>query len=502
VLRILKQRSLAALRKEVEPADAEALGRFVPAWQGVADVGAQPTAGGLDRLYEVIGQLQGVPVPASVLERDVLASRVRNYAPRLLDDLLAAGEVMWVGAGSLGRDDGRIVLALRDQAAVLLPRLGHGGVLGTGPGGRAPVEHSDLHEHLRSVLGARGACFFRELGRAGTPDTEVLEALWDLVWAGEVTGDGFAAVRATTGSGTGAARRKRAAPGARGSSRSRPRLGHLSVLGPPRGQGRWSLVGRELDLGGGPATGEDSPRPVADPRASTEAGVAVAGLLLERHGILTREAVRGEGVPGGFAGIYPVLRTMEEAGRIRRGYFVAGMGGAQFALPGAVDRLRSVRDAPAPLPAPGPEDGLDGPAPDGWAADGFGDERWHPDDPGRPRRPPAGPPVLVLAATDPANAYGLSLPWPRKGPSRVAGAYVIFVEGRITAYLERGGRGLVALREFDGQWEEHLVAALSSLVTSGRWSRLALERYPDELEAVLRAGEFTPTPKGLVRYGA
>jgi ATP-dependent Lhr-like helicase len=315
-------------------------------------------------------------------------------------------------------------------------------------------------------------------------------------------------VRATTGSGTGAPRRKGRAPGPRGSSRPRPRLGHLSVLGPPRGQGRWSLVGRELDLGPGPADGDDIPRPVADPRASTEAGVAVAGLLLERHGILTREAVRGEGVPGGFAGIYPVLRTMEEAGRIRRGYFVAGMGGAQFALPGAVDRLRSVRDAPAPTPAPEPGDpGHDGPGSElsvaaGWAPDGFGDERWHPDDPGRPRRPPAGPPVLVLAATDPANAYGLSLPWPRKGPSRVPGAYVVFVEGRITAYLERGGRGLVALREFDGQWEEHLVAALSSLVASGRWSRLALERYPEELEAVLRAGEFTPTPKGLVRYGA
>jgi ATP-dependent Lhr-like helicase len=512
VLRILKQRSLAALRKEVEPADAEALGRFVPAWQGVADVGAQPVAGGLDRLYEVIGQLQGVPLPASVLERDVLASRVRNYTPRLLDDLLAAGEVMWVGAGSLGRDDGRIVLALRDQAAMLLPRLGHGGVLGTGPGGRAPTEHGDLHQHLRSVLRARGACFFRELGRPGTPDTEVLEALWDLVWAGEVTGDGFAAVRATTGSGTGATRRKGRGPGTRGSSRPRPRLGQLSALGPPRGQGRWSLVERELDLGAGPTDGEEASRPIPDPRASTEAGVAVAGLLLERHGILTREAVRGEGVPGGFAGIYPVLRTMEEAGRIRRGYFVAGMGGAQFALPGAVDRLRSVRDAPVQASEPGPtseprDSELDGAGPDrqaatGWAADGFGDQRWHPDDPGRSRRPPAGPPVLVMAATDPANAYGLSLPWPRKGPSRVAGAYVVFVEGRITAYLERGGRGLVALRELDGQWEEHLVAALSSLVTSGRWSRLALERYPDELEAVLRAAEFTPTPKGLVRYGA
>lgn len=335
----------------------------------------------------------------------------------------------------------------------------------------------------------------------------MLEALWDLVWAGEVTGDGFAAVRATTGSGTGAPRRKsRSSAGARGSSRARPRLGHLSALGPPRGQGRWSLVERELGLDAGVlAAGDDGrqpevPRSTGDPRASTAAGVAVAGLLLERHGILTREAVKGEGVPGGFAGIYPVLRTMEEAGRIRRGYFVAGMGGAQFALPGAVDRLRSVRDGPSPAPD---DAGFSEPGPSvAVLSQPEGDDRWGLEELGRPRRSPAGPAVLVLAATDPANAYGLSLPWPQKGPSRVAGAYVIFVEGRISAYLERGGRGLVALREFDGRWEEALAGALSSLVTSGRWSRLALERYPTELDGVLRAAEFTPTPKGLIRYGA
>jgi ATP-dependent helicase Lhr and Lhr-like helicase len=224
----------------------------------------------------------------------------------------------------------------------------------------------------------------------------------------------------------------------------RPRLGSLAALGPPRGQGRWSLVEREL-----------AP---ADP---TGAGVAIAGLLLERYGVLTRDAVRGEGVPGGFAGIYPVLRAMEESGRIRRGYFVAGLGGAQFALPGAVDRLRSVRDSAA------------------------GD----------------GSSVLILAATDPANAYGLILPWPVKGPQRVAGAWVVLVDLLASLYVERGGKGLVALREFDGRWEEAAVAALADGVASRRWSRLVLQRYPEALEPYLKGAAFVPSPKGLVRYG-
>jgi ATP-dependent Lhr-like helicase len=464
VLRILRQRSLAALRQEVAPAETEVLARFLPAWQGVAAVGGDPPAAGLDRLYEVIGQIQGVPIPASVLERDVLAARVRNYSPRLLDELLAAGEVLWVGAGTLGRDDGRVVLAQRDQAALLLPRLGYGPSvlasrpgLSSGPGDGGPGRGDqgdvgpegdgrvELHDHLRDVLGRRGACFFRELGLAGFSDLEVVEALWDLVWAGEVTGDAFAAVRATTARSRGATSRRRARTAPAIGARPRPRLGSLSALGPPRGQGRWSLVAREI-----------GPEVVT----ATEAGVAVTGLLLERHGVLTRDAARGEGLPGGFAGIYPVLRTMEEAGRIRRGYFVAGLGAAQFALPGAVDRLRSFKD-------PGPNDTS----------------------------------VHVLAATDPANAYGVSLPWPVKGPSRAAGAYVVLCGGMPSLYLERGGRGLLALRDHDGTWEAAAVAGLDWLVASGRTPRLSLQRYPEPLDAVLRDAGFTPTPKGLVRYG-
>ncbi|HVM01099.1 MAG TPA: DEAD/DEAH box helicase, partial [Acidimicrobiales bacterium] len=407
VLRVLRQRSLAALRREVEPTAPEALARFLPAWHGVG-----LDAGGLDRTFEVVAQLQGVAVPASVLERDVLAARVRGYSPRLLDELLAAGDVMWVGAGPLGRDDGKVVLLLRGTP---LAR--------SAPVGQAP--EGGEHDRLRERLASRGACFFREL--AGADDRATLDALWDLVWAGEVTNDSFAAVRALR-----AGRRSRPA--------GRPRVGSLGVVGPPTGQGRWSLVER----------GGVSP---------TEAVAALAGALLERHGVLTREAVRGEGVPGGFAGVYPVLRAMEESGRVRRGYFVTGLGGAQFALPGAVDRLRSARPAD--------------------------------------HGPPA---AVVLAATDPANAYGVALPWPVSGPRRVAGAYVVVLDGRASLFVERGARTLVALRPYDGGWEAAAVAALTTLLADGRLPRLGVERCDPELAPALAAAGFVATPKGLVRY--
>ena len=273
-------------------------------------------------------------MPASVLERDVLSARVRDYSPRLLDELLAAGEVMWVGAGPLGRDDGKVRLLLRGQADLLLDRLAAGG---DRPDGKE-------HERLREVLAARARA--SSATSVATTTSVTLDALWDLVWAGEVTNDSFAPVRALSA-------KKRSGGKPRG---GRPRLGALTALGPPTAQGRWSLVAA----------------PIAADVDSTRAMHALAGVLLERHGVLTREAVRGEGVPGGFAAVYPVLRAMEEAGRIRRGYFVAGLGGAQFALPGAVDRLRAFRDL----------------------------------------TPTGVPKVVVLAATDPANAYGLSLPWP------------------------------------------------------------------------------------------
>ena len=444
VLRQLRQRSLAALRRQVEPTDQATLARFLPAWQGVWG-----ETGGLDRLYEVVTQLQGVALPASVLERDVLAARVRDYSPRLLDELCAAGEVVWVGAGPLGRDDGRVMLLLREQAAVM---LGPAFVLEGRVFGAGDRPEGVEHDRLREFLGLRGACFFREL--SGPDDNVTLDALWDLVWSGEVTNDSYAPVRAfaagrrgLAGAGRAGQGRGGGGQGRGGGGQGRPRLGSLTVLGPPRAQGRWTLTARDLS------------DPALDAASlATRAAHARAASLLERHGVLTREAVRGEGVPGGFAAVYPVLRAMEEAGRIRRGYFVAGLGGAQFALPGAVDRLRSHR--------PRSESSFS----------------------------------IVLAATDPANPYGGALAWPERGPQRVAGAYVVLVDGLASLFLERGGRGLVALRSFDGEWEHSAITALVGLLHDGRVSRLVIDRFPPELQPFLVEAGFVPTPRGLARY--
>ncbi|MDQ3149673.1 MAG: DEAD/DEAH box helicase, partial [Chloroflexota bacterium] len=267
VLRQLRRRSLARLRREVEPVEPEVLARFLPAWHGVGGTG------GLGRLVEVVAQLEGVPMPASVLERDVLRARVAGYTPRLLDELGAAGEVVWIGRGSLGRDDGRIALYRRDHVDLLASA------------GASEDRPSDpIHETIRAHLQRRGASFFPQL-RATVPEAraenDLLDAMWDLVWAGEVTNDTFAALRALS------------LP--RSKSKATPRPGRLTALGPPRAAGRWSLV---ADL-------------VGENRSPTERGRAMAASLLERHGVVTREGVAAEGIMGGYASVYPVLRAME-----------------------------------------------------------------------------------------------------------------------------------------------------------------------------------------------
>ncbi len=420
VLRTLRRRSLAALRREVESVPQEALARFLPAWHGVG-VRAQ----GTDRLLEVVFQLQGLGLPASVIERDVIATRMANYNPRLLDELVSMGEVVWVGRGSLGTTDGRVALYLRGDA----PRL-------VSP--PADVPDTDLHARLRAHLGARGASFFRDLynscggGDAGRAqgallDQDVmLDALWDLVWAGEVTNDTFAPLRLL-------------GPASRRPAR-KPRMPRLIQ---PRATGRWSLV---ADLIGGGAN--------ATERLHSEAGV-----LLQRHGVLTREAVTGESWPGGFASLYPVLRAMEESGRIRRGYFVEGLGGSQFALPGAVDRLRSLRES--------------------------------------------GGGVVALAATDPANAYGTIVPWPESDGrmSRAAGAYCVLDDGRLVLYLERGGRSLLTNGEVG---LAHLQALVALAASAGKVELQKVDGAPvleSPLRSVLREAGFSATHRSLVAYG-
>jgi ATP-dependent Lhr-like helicase len=430
VLRQLRRRSLARLRREVEPLEQIVLARFLPAWQGVAPTGGAAATGprgdaALERLAEVVDQLAGVAIPASVLERDVLPARIAGYQPRLLDELGAMGEVAWVGRGSLGRDDGRIVLyrpgreALRDLAAADVHR-----------------PHDEIHERLREKLGQRGASFYRDLASAArfVSERAVLDALWDLVWAGEITNDTFAPLRAL---------RWRRPSGER-----RPRPGRLQ-MGPPEAAGRWSLVDRAAA-----AAGVEEARARGGAAATTRLH-AFATAMLERHGVLTREAVAAEEVEGGFSAVYPVLRAMEESGRIRRGYFVDGLGAAQFALPGAVDRLRAMRD----------------PSTDG----------------------AAGRLVHLLAAADPGNPYGAALPWPRRGETdrrplaRAAGAYVVLVDGAAALYLERGGHSLQLLPAADDA-ETALVAisALRELVESGRLRELVISRVEGEAVAASR----------------
>ncbi|HWJ98577.1 MAG TPA: crosslink repair DNA glycosylase YcaQ family protein, partial [Acidimicrobiales bacterium] len=448
-LRQLRRRSLAVLRAEVEPVDGAALGRFLPAWQGVG----LPRKG-IDGLVEVLGVLAGASVPASVLESDVLPSRMAEYRPSDLDALCTAGDLVWLGASPLGSTDGRVRLVFRDQVELLVPEP----TAGERPEGL-------VHDALRAHLAQRGASFWAELvGAAAAAETDyddatVLAALWDLVWAGEVTNDSLAPLRAFVSASGG--RRSSSGPAPRG----RPRPGRLSRLGPPTGAGRWSLVS---SLRG--------PLPGQAPPSATEIAHARAMQLLERYGVLTREAALGEGIVGGFAGVYPVLKALEERGAIRRGYFVAGLGAAQFAVPGAVDRLRSARE-PRRADALGGEDGRGG----GDTAD-----------------------VAVLAATDPAQPYGASLPWPPTDgrPARAAGALVVLVAGEAAAYVEKGGRSLLAFpaAAADDRWPE----ALAAIVRRGQRRSLEIAKIdgaPARESAhadSLRSAGFADGYKGLV----
>ncbi|HEX4282895.1 MAG TPA: DEAD/DEAH box helicase, partial [Solirubrobacteraceae bacterium] len=413
VLRRLRRASLAVLRKEVEPVDPRALARFLPAWQGVDRHPA--TGAGVDRLREVLVPLQGLALPADVWERDVLPRRAGAYSPAWIDQLCASGELVWVGAGALGRSSGRVALYYREDLPVLGPPAARGAV----------TLDSPAHDAVRERLAA-GACFFTDLlVDVELAPEELQEALWDLAWAGEATNDAFAPLRAP---------RLTLARAQRERVRSAARPGRFAARRRGAGasaqvQGRWSLT-------------EPLFRGAVDPAARRR---AVAELMLERYGILTREQVRAEGVPGGFSAIYPELSQLETLGVARRGYFVEGLGGAQFALPGAVERLRGgAGDAEAPV---------------------------------------------VLAAVDPAQPYGAALPWPvrpdapagdARRPMRTPGAYVVLSDGEPVLYVERGGRGLQTLAGADDPRIEPALVALVEQVRAGRVKRMALEKVDGE----------------------
>ena len=437
VLRRLRRASLAVLRKEVEPVDARALARFLPAWQGVDR--HPPTGAGVDRLREVLVPLQGLALPVEVWERDVLPRRTGAYSPAWMDQLCASGELVWVGAGALGRNSGRVVLYFREDLPVLGPpsqrpgtgtgasagvgtRAGAATGAGAGAGAGVGAAESPAHEAVRARLAA-GACFFTDLlVDVELSPEEIQEALWDLAWAGEATNDAFAPLRAPRLT-LARAQRERVRGAARpGRFAARRRGAGASA----QVQGRWSLT-------------EPLFRAAVDPSARRR---AIAELMLERYGILTREQVRAEGLPGGFSGVYPELSQLETLGVARRGYFVEGLGGAQFALPGAVERLRAVSsDEETPV---------------------------------------------VLAAVDPAQPYGAALSWPERAPedarrlTRVAGAYVVLKGGEPILYLERGGRALQTLVAADDPRIEPGLHALVEQVRAGRPRRVALEKVDGE----------------------
>jgi ATP-dependent helicase Lhr and Lhr-like helicase len=417
VLRRLRRASLAALRKEIEPADQRRLAAFLPSWQGVD---RHPPAGaGIDRLREVLVPLQGIALPVETWERDVLARRTGAYSQTWLDSLCAGGEIVWVGAGVLGRS-GRVALYFREDAATIGPPSA-----GAGSRSAASPPCGPEHEIVRARL-ARGPCFFTDLlAELEAPAEALAEALWDLVWAGELTNDAWAPLRAPR---LALARSERSSGGRVAPGGGRASVGRSSMsdagAGSPRVgrsrfasrrggarsqvQGRWSLVAPIF------ANGSEHPPSAAERRR------ALAELLLERYGIVTREQVLAEGIKGGFAMLYDTFSNLETLGVCRRGYFIEGMGGAQFALPGAVERLR----------AGGSAFGARGSTGGGLAETGRGER------------------TLVIAAIDPAQPFGAALPWPKRDgqerrPSRVAGAYVVLVEYEPVLYVERGGRGLI-----------------------------------------------------------
>ena len=435
VLRRLRRRSLAAAREEVEPVATATLGRFLPAWQ---HVGSRQLSG-IDGVATVVEQLAGVPIPASAWEPLVLASRVRDYSPAMLDELTSTGEVVWSGHGSISSKDGWVCLHMADTAPLTL----------------APAAEADLSElqvRVLDAVAAGGAYFFRQLSDAvgSTDDDSLIAALWELVWAGQLSNDTFAPLRALLNATT------RAAPSHR-SPRRTPRLRSYRRMerpslptrtGPPTAAGRWSRL------------------PDLEPDATIRAH-ATADVLLERYGIVTRGSVMAEGVPGGFATMYKVLTTFEDSGRSRRGYFVDSLGGAQFSTSDVVDRLRTYEE-----------------------------------------REKTG--AVVLAACDPANPYGAALSWPRRGesedspkhrPGRKAGALVVLHEGALALYVERGGKTVLTFSEND---EVTAIAAqaLAATVERGGVDKLLVERvdgndiHGTPFSRLLTDAGFSATPRG------
>ncbi|HTI38870.1 MAG TPA: DEAD/DEAH box helicase [Vicinamibacterales bacterium] len=387
ILRTVRRRSLAKLRKEVEPVEGPVLARLSTSWGGLVR-----RRSGLDALLDAVENLQGAPLAASIFESEILSARISGYASSDLDALAAAGEVVWRGVEPIGDRDGRIALYLTDH----LPRLWRPG---------APAELSPRERAIVSHLEKSGASFFAALHEAagGGYPGETVDAIWDLVWKGVLTNDTLHALRAFT-----------RPPERRSRKQVRGRPFRTRRVAPPAAEGRWSLLSERV------------PRSASD----TEWSTAMAQQLLSRYGIVTREIAGAEGIAGGFGAVYDVLKAMEDAGRVRRGYFVSGVAATQFALPPALELLRSLRDVPDQAE------------------------------------------VIVMAATDPANPYGITLQWPDasgresagRGPTRTVGATVVLVNGILAAYVPRSGREITVFLPEDEPARSVTARALAAAI--------------------------------------
>ncbi|WP_347957340.1 ATP-dependent helicase [Gordonia aichiensis] len=447
VLTQLRRGSLAAGRAEVEPVPPAAYARFLLDWQRVTGHAAGHDAlTGVNGVAAVVEQLAGQPVPASAWESLVLPARIPDYRPSMLDELTASGEVIWSGHGGIGGADGWVALHLADAAPLTLRRA-------------AEFDATDDHRTILDALTA-GALRFRDVSAAVTAggrslgDDELADLLWDLVWAGLVTNDSFSVVRAALHpprTATAAHRTRGRAPRLRTARLSSQYLAGAggAAATPPRVGGRWSLI-RRVDV---------------DPTAAT---AATCEVLLDRYGVVTKGSVVAEAIDGGFSRIYRALGVFEDNGQVRRGYYIDGLGGAQFAAGHTVDVLRefAVRD--------------------------------------RERRAEA----VVLAATDPANPYGAALDWPDRTaegghrPGRKPGAVVVLVGGAATVFVERGGKTVLTFTDDDAS----LTAAADALhraVADGAIARIHIDQVDGEpvrrtpLGERLVAAGFATTPRGL-----
>jgi ATP-dependent Lhr-like helicase len=426
VLRRVRRASLAHLRQEVEPADARTYARFLSSWQGVDRY--RRAGAGPDRLREILAPLQGIALTPAVWERDVLPRRVGSYSQTWLDELCTSGEVVWIGAGAIGRSDGRVALYFREDVRLAGPPPSNS---------KLDLPEGPVHDAIRERL-EEGPTFWLDIvAELDHAPEELHSAIWDLAFAGEITNDSFAPLRAP---------RLRAVP--KGQSRGR-RFSRRRAAAGPTVQGRWSLTSPLFR--NAPAVG---------PRLRAQ-----AELMLERHGILTREMALAEGVPGGFSTLYPELSNLEVLGSARRGYFIEGLGGAQFALAGAVERLRS---------------------------QSIDDQE-----------------LTILASTDPANPYGATLKWPkqesRRRPSRTPGSFLLMRAGEPLLFLEKGGKGILRLVSgLEGAELSGLLGEFVAAAENGKIPPLRIERFDGEpligsdLEPLLLAAGFSRQPRKMV----